>query len=94
MPPTSTTLLSILKARLKRAVNVQEVQSFSFHFPAGFSCSDLQQLLCEAAMGPVREVAAARIRQSGDATAALLEVEHFSPVLKHLQVHRETAPTK
>ncbi|CAE7468233.1 spas-1 [Symbiodinium sp. CCMP2592] len=37
----------------------------------GFSCSDLQQLLCEAAMGPVREVAAARIRQrqSGDATA-------------------------
>ncbi|CAE7802831.1 spas-1 [Symbiodinium necroappetens] len=35
----------------------------------GFSCSDLQQLLCEAAMGPVREVAAARLRHSGDSTA-------------------------
>ena len=44
-------------------------------------------------MGPVREVAAARLRQSGDSTAALLKLEHSSLVVKHLHVHRETAPT-
>ncbi|CAE7537466.1 FIGNL1 [Symbiodinium pilosum] len=36
----------------------------------GFSCSDLQQLLCEAAMCPVREIAAARIRQKAGVSQA------------------------